>query len=227
MFYDLHIHSCLSPCGSEDMTVNNIANMAALKGLEIVALTDHNTVGNCAAFLAAAERAGLIALPGMELTTSENLHAVCLFRDIRGATAFGEYVDSRLPNIKNRPEIFGRQVLCGENDEMLGEVEKLLLNAAGISLYDLPALMREYRGIFFPAHIDKPSYSLLSVLGTAPADIKIDAFEIFDPKRLDEIIAGNPALAGLPPLKNSDAHDLQNISEAVNALDGRIIKLLR
>ena len=77
--YDLHIHSCLSPCGDDDMTPANIAGMAALKGLEAVALTDHNTCRNCPAFMAAAREYGVLAVPGMEINTSEEVHAVCLF----------------------------------------------------------------------------------------------------------------------------------------------------
>ena len=88
-FYDLHLHSCLSPCGSEDMTPADLAAMCALAGLDIVALTDHNTCGNCAAFCRAAEARGLLALAGMELCTAEEIHVICLFPDPGRAEEFG------------------------------------------------------------------------------------------------------------------------------------------
>ena len=113
-YYDLHIHSCLSPCADDDMTVNNIAGMAALKGLQIVALTDHNTCGNCRSFFTACRRQGLIPVAGMELTTAEEIHMVCLFEDLEQAEAFEEDLRPfRLP-VKNKPEIFGNQLYLDE-----------------------------------------------------------------------------------------------------------------
>ena len=40
IYYDFHIHSCLSPCGDDDNTPNNIVNMALIKGLNAIALSD-------------------------------------------------------------------------------------------------------------------------------------------------------------------------------------------
>ena len=105
--YDLHNHSCLSPCADNDNTPNNIVGMAYLCGLKIMALTDHNTAKNCPAFFEAAARYGIIPIAGMELTTSEDIHAVCLFPDLPSAMRFDEYIDSHRIKIKNRPEFFG------------------------------------------------------------------------------------------------------------------------
>ena len=101
-YYDLHIHSCLSPCGDEDNTPGNIVGMAKLCGLNILALTDHNSCKNCPAFFEAAKRHGIIPIAGMELTTSEDIHVVCLFEHLKDALAFDEYVDSRRNKIKNK-----------------------------------------------------------------------------------------------------------------------------
>lgn len=226
MFCDLHIHSCLSPCADGDMTVNNIVNMAALKGLDLVALTDHNSAKNCPAFLKAAERAGLRALPGMEINTAEEIHAVCLFKELGAALAFGEYVFERLPDIKNRPEIFGEQLVLDEGDNVTGSVEKLLINAAQISIYELPGLMAGFSGVCFPAHVDRPAYSLLSVLGSAPGDLPFPAFELADFERKGEIVRANPAFAGIPALKNSDAHSLWQIAERARETDERFLRLI-
>ncbi|MDR2932189.1 MAG: PHP domain-containing protein, partial [Oscillospiraceae bacterium] len=103
--YDFHLHSCLSPCGDNDMTPCNIVNMAKLLELDIIALTDHNTTGNCRAAMAAGAKIGLVVVPGMELCTAEEIHAVCLFPDIDSAERFDAMVRPGIPPIKNKPDI--------------------------------------------------------------------------------------------------------------------------
>ena len=114
-YYDFHIHSCLSPCGDEDNTPNNIAGMASLSELDIVALTDHNTCKNCPAFFAAAEKYGIIPIAGMELTTSEDIHTVCLFETLEDALRFDSFIDTQRIKIRNRPEFFGEIILSDES----------------------------------------------------------------------------------------------------------------
>ena len=109
LYYDLHIHSCLSPCGDQDMTPANIAGMAAIKGLDVIAVTDHNSCKNCPAVLAAAREYGVLAIPGMEICTQEEVHAVCLFSELEAAMDFDDYVYQRLLPVENRPDIFGKQ----------------------------------------------------------------------------------------------------------------------
>ena len=115
-YYDFHIHSCLSPCADNDMTPNNIAGMAALAGLQIVALTDHNSCRNCPAFFEAAKKAGIIPVAGMELTTAEDIHIVCLFEHLEDALRFNDAVDERRIRIPNRTDIFGDQILMNVED---------------------------------------------------------------------------------------------------------------
>ena len=112
--YDLHIHSCLSPCGDAEMTPNNIAGMAYLGGLRAIALTDHNTGRNVPALMKAAEEYCLLVIPGMELTTSEEVHVVCLFPEIGQLLDFDRLVYERLIKVKNRPEFFGEQIVMNE-----------------------------------------------------------------------------------------------------------------
>ena len=118
--YDLHLHSCLSPCGDGEMTPGNIAGMAMVNGLDVAALTDHNTARNCPAFLKWAERYGLVGIPGMELCTAEEVHVVCLFARLEDALSFDKYVYARLLPVENRPEIFGEQVLMDQEDRPAG-----------------------------------------------------------------------------------------------------------
>ena len=152
--FDLHMHSCLSPCGGDDNTPANLAGMCALAGLQVVALTDHNTSGNCAAFCSAAKAYGLLALPGMELTTREEAHVVCLFPDIDKALAFSQYVRSKLPPIPNDPFRFGTQVFMDAQDRPLGEESAFLAGAADIGIYDVSSLAASFSGLAYPAHID-------------------------------------------------------------------------
>ena len=118
--YDLHVHSCLSPCGDMDMTPCNIAGMALLNELEIIALTDHNTVDNCPAFFTACEEYGVVPIAGMELTTAEDIHLLCIFETLTDALAFGAEVREHRMKIKNRVEIFGEQPILNAQDEKIG-----------------------------------------------------------------------------------------------------------
>ncbi|MDR1703142.1 MAG: PHP domain-containing protein, partial [Clostridiales bacterium] len=126
---DLHNHTALSPCAENDMTPNNIVNMAMLCELDAIAITDHNSAGNALAVIKAAEAIGapLIVVPGMEAESSEEVHTVCLFPDMDKLTAFNEWISAGMPKIKNKPGIFGEQYIMDENDEIVGEHKPLLL----------------------------------------------------------------------------------------------------
>ena len=126
-YYDLHIHSSLSPCGDEDMTPNNIVNMAILKGLDIIAVTDHNAAGNVEVIMKRGARKQLIVVPGIEIESAEDVHILALFPDLDSCLATERSVREALPFIKNRAEIFGRQLLMDEADEITGDVENLLI----------------------------------------------------------------------------------------------------
>ncbi len=227
MTYDLHIHSCLSPCGDNDMTVNNIVNMAALKELDVIALTDHNSSKNCPAFMKVAEEAGIKAIPGMEINTAEEIHAVCLFPTLDAAMDFDAYVFSMLPPVKNKPEIFGDQILVNEKDEPVGTIDTLIITASGISLSELPDLMKQYGGIFFPAHVDRSANSLLAIMGGVPDDVEFPFYELYHVGLYDEIMDKHPLLKYKPWLHNSDAHYLWDIAEPDRELDPRIEEFLR
>ncbi len=210
---DLHMHSCLSPCGDEAMTPNSIAGMAKLNGLQIVALTDHNTCGNDEAFFAACARYGIVPVAGMELTTSEDVHLVCLFRTLADAKAFSAEVDALRIKIRNRPEIFGHQTLMDAEDEPFGEEEHLLVNATNLSLEDAAALVGRYRGAAIPAHIDRESNGLLAVLGGLPDQPDFPTVELRDETRFRELKQAYPNLAGKRRIVSSDAHQLEDIAD--------------
>lgn len=217
--YDFHIHSCLSPCGDSEMTPNNIVNMAMLSGLNAIALTDHNTCGNCAATAEVAKGAGLIFLAGMELCTAEEIHVVCLFPTVDAAERFErEVVAPARPPIQNRAEIFGEQVICDAEDEVVGYEPILLTTATAIGIDEVAARVRAYGGTAFPAHIDRPSYSVIASLGTLPP-LPFAAVEISDSGDVQALKAAHGEIGDKPLLRNSDAHYLENIHEAEAYLD--------
>ena len=217
-FYDLHIHSCLSPCADDDMTPNNIAGMAALKGLQIVALTDHNSAKNCPAFFAACKRQGIIAVAGMELSTAEDVHLVCLFESLEDAMRFDGEIEKHLMNIKNRPEIFGNQLVLDGEDEIIGEEQKLLISATDLSMGEAVELARKYGAHVHPAHVDRESNGIISVLGDIPGDYGFDCFELNDRESLERINGEYPISKGMKYVVSSDAHHLWDISEADNSV---------
>lgn len=211
--YDLHIHSCLSPCGDDDMTPGNIVGMAAIKGLDVIALTDHNSCKNCPAFLKIAEQFGVMAIPGMEINTSEEVHAVCLFPTLEQAMAFDSYVYERLMKFPNKETVFGKQQIYNEEDEWVGTEPLLLINSVDISFEGLWELVDSYRGVMFPAHIEKGTNSLIANLGFVPPDSKFKTAELKDLKKLHEVRKGNPYLEDCRIISDSDAHYLEDISE--------------
>ncbi len=213
-YYDFHIHSCLSPCADNDMTPNNIAGVCALAGLHIAALTDHNTTRNCPAFFAAAKRQGIIPVAGMELTTSEDIHVVCLFERLEDAMAFGEAVDTYRIRIPNRKDIFGDQILMNAEDEPVGIEEDMLPNATMLSLEDVPALAAAHGGVCFPAHIDREANGVVSTLGTFPETPHFDCAELHDADKGDAYREKFPILQDKILLCGSDAHYLWDIRDA-------------
>ena len=184
-YYDLHIHTCLSPCGENDMTPATVAGLSALAGLDIIAICDHNTAGNVQAVqqAAAALAPGLLVIPGIELTCAEELHMVCLFPTAEAAEAAGEEIYAALPPISNREEIFGAQLLMDAEDNELGRLEKLLSNATFLSIDDAPALAARYGGFCYPAHIDRDSMSVLAALGEVPDHLGFHTVEVADPEK--------------------------------------------
>jgi len=211
--YDLHIHSCLSPCGDEDMTPANIAGMAAVKGLDVIAITDHNSCKNCKAVIEAGKAYGIIVIPGMELCTIEEVHVLCLFPTLSNALDFDAYVDSKSNYFPNDEAIFGRQIRYNEHDEIIGFEPNLLINGVNISFDQVWEVVRRFKGIMIPAHIDKNSNSLLSNLGFVPPDSKFRCVEFKDMTKLHSLTEKNPYLKECTIISNSDAHYLEHINE--------------
>ena len=208
-YYDLHLHSCLSPCGDDEAWPDSMAGMGELNGLDIMAVTDHNTAKNCPAFFKAAKRHGIIPLGGMELTTAEDIHMVCLFDKLDNAMAFGEYIEGRRIPIKNRTDIFGNQLICDDEDNIIGTEENLLTNATTVSLEEAPEAVTRFGGVCYPAHIDRQANGIIAVLGAFPEKPYFPVCEVHDREKTDEYAERY----GKRIVSSSDAHYLWDIRE--------------
>ena len=218
LYYDLHIHSCLSPCGDSDMTPNNILHMAMLAGFDIIALTDHNSCRNCPAIFTAAEGSGVTVIPGMELCTAEEAHVVCLFPTLEAALAFDDTVFPTLPPVANRPDVFGEQLIMDAEDTITGRMDTLLTIASGISVDDVLPLSRSFGGTAFPAHIDRPAYSITAALGDIPP-LGFQAMEITAQGDVTFLLKQYAELNGKLLLMDSDSHYLHQLVDPVAWLD--------
>ena len=216
IFCDLHIHSCLSPCGDMLMTPNNIVGMAFIKQLDAIAVCDHNTAENLPAVKAVADMMGVVLLPGMELTTREEAHMLAYFPDVDSAVRFGRLVHEHLPPITNRPEFFGRQVIMDAQDEEVGEESTLLISALDWSFEECERQIHLHGGLCVPAHINRGSNGVLNALGFLPGGARYDALEVSDAVAMPPI-----DITGQRTLRSSDAHYLENILEPTFCLEVR------
>lgn len=209
--YDLHLHSCLSPCASDEMTPINIVAMAKLIGLDIIALTDHNSCKNCASFLDAAKSEHILAICGMELTTSEEIHVLCYFEHLKDALLFDAYVEHHQIGLYNRPKYFGNQLVYNTKDRIHSSYLPLLIAATSISFSQVYTLTKHFHGFMVPAHLDRTSNSLLSNLGTIPPDSSFTTVELRDMMKANQMVHTHPYLQQCTILNGSDAHQLDQM----------------
>ena len=218
-FYDFHIHSCLSPCADNEMTPVTVAGIAALNGLRMAALTDHNSCGNLPPFFAACHAYGVLPVAGIEVESAEAIHVVCLFPQIEQAMAFWRNtVQPAMMPIKNKPDIFGEQRFMDEDDEIVGTEPILLITSTSLTLEEVADAARAAGGVPFPAHVDRPANGLIEILGGFPPEPGFGCIEFNDAGNIDALTAAHPAMAGLTTLTNSDAHYPDRINAACHAL---------
>ena len=219
-YYDLHMHSCLSPCADDDMTPVSAAGIAALNGLGIAALTDHNSCGNLPAFFAACRAYGVVPIAGMELETAESVHIVCLLEEYDDAMRFWQTVkDNYMMPFKNDVAMFGGQYYMNDDDEVTGTEDILLITSTTLSLDEGVALAREHGAFVFPAHIDRPSNGIIEVLGDIPPEPGFTAVEFNDGANVESYREKYSEVKNALVLVDSDAHRLTSINEAVNYID--------
>ncbi len=203
--YDFHIHSALSPCAENDMTPVTIVAMAALNGLNMIAISDHNSIENIEVALKAGKEFGVTVVPSVEIQTAEDIHILCMFKTLNDLRNF--YNNINIPRIKNKPEIFGEQLIFNEDDEITKVHEDLLLVSADISSAELPKLTQQHNGIAIAAHIDREANGMLQILGTIEKNYSVVEFSLKADKKIIENYSQKYKI-----LIDSDAHTLADIS---------------
>ncbi len=200
---DLHVHTCLSPCTDLDMSPKRILAAAVKKKIDILGICDHNSSENSLAIMNAAKGMDIRVIPGIEVTSQEEVHVVALFGDVANALKLQEYVYSQLPG-ENDKEAFGMQVIVNEKEEVLGFNEKLLVGATTIPLDDILRLIHGFDGVSIASHIDREAFSILGQLGFIPENLELDALEISP--RISFAEAEKKYSTQYPITCSSDAH---------------------
>jgi len=203
---DLHIHTCLSPCGDLDMTPTKIVRQALEKKLAMIAVTDHNSAENTSAVIAAARDTDLFVVPGIEVTTSEEAHIVALFDKVESALSMQALIYDSLQAGENDEDVFGIQVMANEFDEVEDINKRLLIGATTLSVAKVVEAIHNRQGLAIAAHIDRESYSLVGQLGFIPQDLDLDAIEISRHMTLSEARTSFGEYEKLPFITASDAH---------------------
>lgn len=241
---DLHIHTVLSPCGGDDMLPAPVIMRAREQGIDVLAVTDHNSAENAAAFMAKGEEVGVKVLPGMELQTAEDIHLLCLFDDPARVLKLQDLVYSKLPDIPNKKLFLGEQWVVDKEANKLREVERLLLAGTSLALEEAVVSVQDLGGLCLAAHLDRQAFSLWGHLGYLPPDIPLDGIELTphlvrDPAQLKVM-----AQLGYSYITSSDAHylndirpphcfayleecTLEEIKMALKGRNGRYIRTLR
>ena len=205
---DLHVHTVLSPCAGIEMIPPLIVEEALERGIQLIAITDHNSTANIEAVQKAAQNTGLLVLPGMELQTREEVHVLCLFDELDQTQALQNWVDQNLPIIPNNPDFFGEQFVVDETGDFIRREERLLLTSVEATLQEAWMVVNDLGGLFIPAHVNRTANGLIALLGLVPTDFPIEALEISRHVRSDEAPIRYPQIAGYPLIQDGDVHFL-------------------
>jgi 3',5'-nucleoside bisphosphate phosphatase len=209
---DLHVHTVVSPCAEVEMIPPLIVKRAHDLGLDLIAITDHNTAENVEAVQVAARGTGIVVMPGIEVQTREEVHLLCLFDTLDQICAWQAMVYNSLPSLANRPDVFGAQFVVDATGDFLRENERLLLTSVAMSTEETVAAVREIGGLPIAAHVDRPSYSLLGSLGFVPEGLALGGLEISRRQTAQGFRGKYPSLAHWPLIGSSDAHQLADMA---------------
>lgn len=216
IFYDLHIHSVLSPCSDDLMTPHNIVLMAKIKGLDMISITDHNSARNLEVIADFCRQVDILLIPGIEIETIEGVHLLGFVEQIETMKLLSEQIEASLGGFMNQPEFFGNQWVMNEVDEVIDTVQTLLIQSTRLTCYEVVQLVHHYGGIVCAAHLNKMNHSIITNLGFIPNDLNLDSVEFNA-----AVLKQNPSSftqTKFPIMINSDAHTLGDISEREHSL---------
>ena len=222
---DLHIHTCLSPCTELDMSPKGILTTAKKKEIDIIGICDHNSSENSLAVMNAAKKMNINVIPGMEVTSQEEVHVLALFDEVENALKMQKYVYENLPG-ENDEDAFGMQVIVNEKEEVLGFNNKLLIGATTIPLEGIIRIIHSFDGIAIASHIDRESFSIISQLGFVPDNSELDALEISTNITFEE--AKKRFKNNYPITRSSDAHYPDDIGKGFTSFllkDGTVAEI--
>ena len=213
---DLHIHTVLSPCGDLEMSPGNIVEKAAEKGLDIIAVTDHNHTGHARLTRELGARKGIWVVYGAEINTREEVHCLTFFDTDEQLSAFQKEMDHNYVKMPNDTSMFGYQVIVDEEEQIVEEIKQSLYPGLKWSIGEAADVVHRLGGLYVPAHVDRAMNGLFSQLGIFPEDLEVDAVEIW--RRTTRKVAQNeyPELKQYTLIQNSDAHFLEDIGRSGN-----------
>ncbi len=223
MYYDLHIHSALSPCSDDLMTINNIFNMAYIKGLQLIAITDHNSLKQ-QYYLEKIIKHDILKgkidyVHGVELQSSEEIHLLAYFKKGINLNVIQEWIDKHLIKVKNQSDYYGNQYIYNEFDEVIGIEDNLLISSLDLNVYQIVKKVHEFNGVVILAHVMAKRYGIYEVYHGIPDDLNYDGIEVESIKQLNELKQLCKHLKDDYVFFNSDAHNLESISEPINQID--------
>jgi len=208
---DLHIHTVLSGCAEVEMVPPLILRRAKRLGLTLIAITDHNACHNVEAVMEASLGMDVHVLPGMELQSREEVHLLCLFDTLVQCQEWQARVDEKLPPLPNREELFGAQFVVNASGEWIRTEERLLATSVDISFEEVLTGVHALGGIVIPAHVDRPSFSLLSNLGLIPRSLPVEGLEVTPHFSPESGLKRWPELKSWSLIVDGDAHRLQDV----------------
>lgn len=212
---DLHVHTALSPCGGEEMTPPAVLLTAERRGVGVIGIVDHSSAGNARAFLEAAEAFDARVFVGLEVESAEGVHVLALFGDAEAATDMSTAVRDHLPDLVNRPDVLGEQLLVDAWGDVIGTERRLLLAGTDLSIEAIAQMTADRDGMSIPAHVDRAVGGLLPILGFVPPSLQVTAYEVSRRLTIGNARREWPDLAGRPLTKASDAHFLEDIGGSV------------
>ncbi len=205
------MHTVLSPCAELEMLPPLIVAECLDRGIGLIAITDHNSSANIAAVQEAARNTSLAVLPGMEIQTREEVHVLCLFDTLEQIRTWQQIVDRALPNLINRSDYFGDQLIVDANGDFLNREDRLLIVSTALTIEQVWEKVNALGGLAIPAHVDRTANGLISILGMVPETIPFIALEIsrhIKPALAPQLI---PALQGYPLVQGGDVHRLDDL----------------
>ncbi|MBL7075377.1 PHP domain-containing protein [candidate division KSB1 bacterium] len=225
---DLHIHTCLSPCGDLKMSPGGIVKEAVKEGIDLIAICDHNSSENAGAVIKASEGKGVAVLPGIEITSKEEVHISALFDHFDDALKLQMLIYENLDG-ENDEEVFGMQVVVNEKGEVLGFNKKLLIGATNLSVEEIVNAIHSFHGLAIAAHIDREGFGIIGQLGFIPPELGLDALEISPKMEMEEARTRFSEYHKYPFLCSSDAHYLDDIGKGTTTflLEEASLKELR